>query len=151
MPDQGQWDDERHKVAAKIKNVPYQLFALGMGKLFGKIAHYVMQHITMLFHRGMNGESLHEKMAVFLIRVGEGQALNLGDDSPQLCVMPLAVGEGEEIYGGCENQLKTRSTYARVPVVASDDKQKRVRRNAPVETGRSTGLPLPPGATAALS
>ena len=82
MPDQGQWDDERHEVAAKIENVSYQLFPLGVGKLFGKVAHHVVQHVTMLFHRGMNGEPLHEKLAVFFMSVGDGGVLNLGDDSP---------------------------------------------------------------------
>jgi len=43
---------------------------------------------------------LHEKMAVFLIRVGDGQVLNLGNDSPQLSVMPLAMRKEKKFVAG---------------------------------------------------
>jgi hypothetical protein len=82
MLNQGQWDDKRHKVAPKIDDVSYELLSLGTGKLFGKVAHYVMQHVTMLSHRGMNGEPFHEKMTVFFIGVGDGEVFKVGDDAP---------------------------------------------------------------------
>jgi hypothetical protein len=100
MPNQGQWDDKRHKVVSKIDDVSYEFLPLGRGKLFGKVAHHVAQHITMLFHRGMNGETFHEKVTVFFMGVGDGRVPNLGDDSPQLSVMPLAVGEEKKFVAG---------------------------------------------------
>jgi hypothetical protein len=100
MPNERQWDDKRHKLAPKIDNMSDQLFPLGRGKLFGKVARHVAQNITMLFHRRMNGEPLHEKMAVFLICVGDGQVFNLGDDSPQLSIVPLAMRKEKKFVTG---------------------------------------------------
>ena len=82
VSDQGERDDQRYKLAAKIDQESDELLPLGGRKLFGKITRHVMQYITMRFLRRMDGEAFHEQVAVCLIAGGDGDLLNLGDKVP---------------------------------------------------------------------